>query len=230
MPTLPSLPIAEIHLSTGRTFNHPFERYANLRFDIKVVIHADAAGIIVNGFDDNKFNALLAAGEQRAEQHKADILHDLEVQQQHTEAQRELAKAEQWTARRDAAIDNLNQIYSAIASISEWPAMTKPRRSQLIEFAYGPYGGGYLSGHETELSESQAGRLADDLNSSRKTYEKAAQTEEAEGPGKVAAARAKLAALPKLRLLQPLDVEKEIHPGHPDHPETGESPINEDDD
>ena len=64
----------EITITAGRTFNHPYESYSNLRFDITVKAELEEG--------ENHIEAIQAMqheAETRAEEHKAALLKDIHL-------------------------------------------------------------------------------------------------------------------------------------------------------
>lgn len=85
--------VTEITVSAGRTFNHPFEQFSNLRPSVTV------KAIVAEGEDPTKaINELQALAEKTVEDHKQALLHSLEELHYLSEAQRDMTTlAEQIT-------------------------------------------------------------------------------------------------------------------------------------
>ena len=148
--------LTKISVSAARTFNHPYERYANFRFEIRLEGEIEDNMPIGHQIDSARESA-----ENIAENHKLEILDELQQQQQ-----RELIRESIATARehqRHAA-----EIEEQIAS-------------------------GKLANYYVDVLKGQLDEIT-----------------------KIPEWEAKLAAMPSPRLLP----EREIHPGHEDHPDT----------
>jgi hypothetical protein len=89
--------ITEITISAGRTFNHPYESFSNLRPNVTV------KASLAPGEDPQKvINELQALAEKSVEDHKQALLHSLEELHYLTEAQRDMTTlAEQITRSQE---------------------------------------------------------------------------------------------------------------------------------
>ena len=91
--------IKEITVSAGRTFNHPYEQFSNLRPG--VTVRADLA----EGEDATKaINDLQSLAEKTVEDHKQALLHSLEELHFLTEAQREMTSLGEQVTRSQARL------------------------------------------------------------------------------------------------------------------------------
>jgi hypothetical protein len=98
--------IKEITVSAGRTFNHPFESFSNLRPG--VTIRAEVA----SGEDPTKvINELQALAEKTVEDHKQALLHSLEELHYLTEAQREMTSLGAQIARSQAQLEQIRKAH-----------------------------------------------------------------------------------------------------------------------
>ena len=77
--------ITEVTVSAGRTFNHPYETYSNLRPNVTIKAN------LAPGEDAQKaINDLQALAEKSVEDHKQGLLRSLEELHNLTERQREM--------------------------------------------------------------------------------------------------------------------------------------------
>ena len=96
--------IKEITVSAGRTFNHPYEQFSNLRPG--VTVRADLA----EGEDATKaINDLQSLAEKTVEDHKQALLHSLEELHFLTEDQREMTSLGEQVTRSQARIDEIRK-------------------------------------------------------------------------------------------------------------------------
>lgn len=94
--------VTEIVVSAGRTFNHPYESYSNLKPQVTI------KATIENGEDfETEVNVLQAKAERLVEDHKAALLTNLEEIHNLTERQREIASLEDGLKRTQARLDAL---------------------------------------------------------------------------------------------------------------------------
>lgn len=85
--------IVEIVVSAGRTFNHPFEQFSNLRPNVTL-----KATLAPEDNPAKAMNELQAMAEKSVEDHKQALLHSIEELHYLTEAQRNMTSlAEQIT-------------------------------------------------------------------------------------------------------------------------------------
>ena len=82
--------VTQIKVSAGRTFNHPFESYSNLRCDV----HLDAR---LDEGEDAKAatQALQAQAEELAENHKQDLLKQIHNLERLSRAREEISQLEE---------------------------------------------------------------------------------------------------------------------------------------
>lgn len=96
--------ITQIKVSAGRTFNHPFEQYSNLRCDV----HLDAK---LSEGEDPKVatQALQAQAEEICESHKQDLLKQIHSLEQLTRANAEISQLEDRIAQAQSRVNKLRQ-------------------------------------------------------------------------------------------------------------------------
>lgn len=81
--------VTEIVVSAGRTFNHPFEQYSNLRPQVTI------KATLQDGDDPDKAAmALQAKAEKLVEDHKANLLKQIEELYHLSQARQEMADLE----------------------------------------------------------------------------------------------------------------------------------------
>lgn len=125
--------ITEVKVSAGRTFNHPFESYSNLRCDV----HLQA--VLEDGEDPKAATqSLQAQAEESAETHKQSLLSNLQKLQEITEQNREITELER---RMDEAGLRLKALRNSVAA----------------------YQGGPLTLSSSPSSDEAAGDGADDI-------------------------------------------------------------------
>lgn len=108
--------VTAISVTAGRTFNHPFEQYANLRFDMH--LNADLA----DGEDAvEAIKALTAQTEELAEGHKQALLKDIRTLEKIQRANREISDLEERMASADARLKDLRQSVAAYQSAPAGP-------------------------------------------------------------------------------------------------------------
>lgn len=96
--------ITEITVSAGRTFNHPYETYSNLRPNVTV------RAVLVPGEDVVKaINDLQALAEKSVEDHKQALLHSLEELHFLSEAQRDMTSMAEQIARSQARLEQIRK-------------------------------------------------------------------------------------------------------------------------
>lgn len=108
--------VTQIKVSAGRTFNHPFESYSNLRCDV----HLDAH--LAEG-DDPKAatQQLQAQAEELCENHKQDLLRQINNLERLAQAQREISALE----------DRMQQASSRLKSLrAETAQLGAPRMDE----------------------------------------------------------------------------------------------------
>jgi chromosome segregation ATPase len=106
--------VTAISVTAGRTFNHPFEQYANLRFDM----HLDAQ--LEEGEEFlPAIQKLTAQAEELAEGHKQNLLKDIRTLEKIQRANREISDLEERMAQADSRLKDLRQ---AVAAYQQAPA------------------------------------------------------------------------------------------------------------
>ena len=96
--------ITEITISAGRTFNHPYETYSNLRPGVTV------KATVAPGEDPTKvINELQALAEKTVEDHKQALLHSLEELHYLTEAQRDMTTLAEQITRSQQRLDEIRK-------------------------------------------------------------------------------------------------------------------------
>jgi hypothetical protein len=96
--------VTEITVSAGRTFNHPYETYSNLRPGVTV------KAIIAPGEDPTKaINDLQALAEKTVEDHKQALLHSLEELHYLTEAQRDMTTLAEQITRSQVRLEEIRK-------------------------------------------------------------------------------------------------------------------------
>jgi chromosome segregation ATPase len=106
--------IEQIKASAGRTFNHPYEQYSNLRCDV----HLDAR--LEDGEDPvEAVGKLQAQVEELAEGHKQALLKNLHTLQRIAEATTEISELERRMQHADGRLKELRQ---AVAAYQQAPS------------------------------------------------------------------------------------------------------------
>ena len=96
--------ITEITVSAGRTFNHPYETYSNLRPGVTV------KATLAPGENPTKaINELQALAEKTVEDHKQALLHSLEELHYLTEAQRDMTTLAEQITRSQRRLDEIRK-------------------------------------------------------------------------------------------------------------------------
>lgn len=102
--------ITEITVSAGRTFNHPYEDYSNLRPQVTM------KATIEEGDDPTEqTKALQAMAEKSVEDHKQALLDSLHKLHYLTESQREITSLGEQMARSQARIDALRKEFPQLS-------------------------------------------------------------------------------------------------------------------
>lgn len=102
--------ITEITVSAGRTFNHPYETYSNLRPSVTVKANLTA------GEDATEaINKLQALAEKAVEDHKQALLHSLEELHYLTEAQRDMTTLAEQITRSQARLEQIRRDHPQLA-------------------------------------------------------------------------------------------------------------------
>lgn len=96
--------IIEVTVSAGRTFNHPYEDYSNLRPNVTVKASVD------DGEDANAAIAKLQAlAEKTVEDHKQNLLRSLEELHYLTQAQRDMTTLAEQIQISQARLDDIRK-------------------------------------------------------------------------------------------------------------------------
>ncbi len=96
--------ITEITVSAGRTFNHPYETYSNLRPGVTV------KATLAPGENPTKaINELQALAEKTVEDHKQALLHSLEELHYLTEDQRDMTTLAEQITRSQQRLDEIRK-------------------------------------------------------------------------------------------------------------------------
>jgi hypothetical protein len=100
--------LTEVKVSAGRTFNHPFEQYSNLRCDVHL-------GAVVEDGEDGLACAkeLQAKAEELAENHKQDLLKNIRDLQRIARANEEISHLEERMKQADERLKELRRSVSA---------------------------------------------------------------------------------------------------------------------
>jgi hypothetical protein len=100
--------IHNIHVSAGRTFNHPFEQYSNFRCDVQL-----QAGLEPDEDPVAATQALQAQVEKIAEDHKQDLLKNIRKLQEISRANEEISELER---RTDMALNRIKELRRSVAA------------------------------------------------------------------------------------------------------------------
>lgn len=96
--------VKKISVSAGRTFNHPYEQYSNLRFDI----HLEAE--IREGGDYMQcVQALQHEAETRAEEHKAALLKDIHLLEEAARVSSKVSDLERRIKEANADLERMKE-------------------------------------------------------------------------------------------------------------------------
>jgi len=96
--------ISEITVSAGRTFNHPYETYSNLRPSVTVKAY------LAPGENAQKaINDLQALAEKTVEDHKQALLHSLEELHYLTQAQRDMTTLAEQITRSQQRLEEIRK-------------------------------------------------------------------------------------------------------------------------
>lgn len=124
--------VTQIKVSAGRTFNHPFESYSNLRCDV----HLDAK---LDEGDDPKSatQALQAQAEELAESHKQDLLKQIHSLEQLTRANDQITALEERIAQAQRQVEQLRQTRAALTVTGpgySYPASAEEEKEEGLSF------------------------------------------------------------------------------------------------
>lgn len=99
-----NMDIKKIKVSAGRTFNHPYEQYSNLRFDI----HLEAE--LREGADYMQcVQALQHDAETRAEDHKAALLKDIYLLEEQARVNSKVSDIERRIREANAELERMRK-------------------------------------------------------------------------------------------------------------------------
>jgi chromosome segregation ATPase len=104
--------ITNIEISAGRTFNHPREQYSNLRPEVRLTASLEP-GEDVNA----KVQELQAKAEKLVEDHKNNLLAEIESLHELTEHQAELVNLETNLRRAQERIEEIRRDYPALKQL-----------------------------------------------------------------------------------------------------------------
>jgi hypothetical protein len=102
--------VTEITVSAGRTFNHPYEQFSNLRpmVTVKATVAEDE--------DPTKaINELQALAEKSVEDHKQALLHSLEELHYLSEAQRDMTTLAEQITRAQSRLEQIRKQHPQLA-------------------------------------------------------------------------------------------------------------------
>lgn len=101
--------VKAIKVSAGRTFNHPFEQYSNLRCDV----HLDAQ---LDEGDDPKaaMQALQAQAEELCENHKQDLIKQIHNLERLTRSNEEITRLEERISEAQRSLDRVKETRNAL--------------------------------------------------------------------------------------------------------------------
>jgi len=100
--------IHNIHVSAGRTFNHPFEQYSNFRCDVQL-----QAGLEPDEDPMKATQELQATVEKIAEDHKQDMLKNIRQLEKISRCNDEISALEERMAQADSRIKDLRRSVAA---------------------------------------------------------------------------------------------------------------------
>lgn len=102
--------VIEVNVSAGRVVPHPFVSYANLKPQVSV------KAIIEDGEDWQKITKELQAhAEQLVEDHKDNLIKQLEELEELSQRQREVAKLSDGIREAQRRLDNIREQYPQLA-------------------------------------------------------------------------------------------------------------------
>jgi hypothetical protein len=112
--------VTQIKVSAGRTFNHPFESYSNLRCDV----HLDAH--LSEGEDPKAATQVLQAqAEELAEGHKQNLIKQIHDLEELARATREISALEDRITTAQAQLNRLRDSRAALSA----PGVVTPNYS-----------------------------------------------------------------------------------------------------
>lgn len=199
--------LAFMRVTAARTFNHPTERDAAFRHEFTLMAVLDEEDQTPEGAEAVSFN-LRRSAEVIAENHKRDVLADIEQEAKRERLEANLLTARRWSERVDRYHATLTKLKNYAPVLDRWECQLDSDRTRIADdiMLHTTWHGGV-----DQLREHLAKRC--------KAIERNIAEETASGPSLIASLAAELAALPPLRLL-PSALVPDILPGHPDHPDT----------
>lgn len=105
--------VTTIVVTAGRTFNHPFESYSNLRPEVSITATVEEG----EGPDD-AVRKLQARAEQLVEDHKANMLRSIEELQNLSVARQEIQGLQQTITRGQQRLDLLRKQHPELGLIT----------------------------------------------------------------------------------------------------------------
>ena len=130
--------IMEITVVAGRTFNHPFEQYSNLRPSVTL-----KAALGPEDDPIQSVNKLQAMAEKAVEDHKQGLLQSLEELHELTERQREMTSLAEQLTRAQSRLDAIRAQHSQLSLSGLTPADEGLRASATEIFNIGSDGLAY---------------------------------------------------------------------------------------
>lgn len=106
--------ISEIKVSAGRTFNHPYESYSNLRPSIELIAILDD-----NDDADACAKALQAKAERLVEDHKTHLLESLRGIEEMQRRDQEVASLERQIAASQRRLEQVRQEATLLPAASD---------------------------------------------------------------------------------------------------------------
>lgn len=100
--------ISNIHVSAGRTFNHPFEQYSNFRCDVQL-----QAGLEPDEDPIKAVQDLQAQVEKIAEDHKQDLLKNIRELERIARCNDEISQLEERMRQADERLKGLRRSVAA---------------------------------------------------------------------------------------------------------------------
>jgi small-conductance mechanosensitive channel len=102
--------ITEIVVSAGRTFNHPFEQFSNLRPNVTL-----KATLSPEDDPAKAMNELQAMAEKSVEDHKQALLHSIEELHYLTEAQRNMTSLAEQITRSQRQLEEIRKAHPQLS-------------------------------------------------------------------------------------------------------------------
>jgi hypothetical protein len=102
--------VTEIQVSAGRTFNHPYESFSNLRPSVTV-----KASLEDSDDPTETINKLQALAEKTVEDHKQALLHSLEELHYLSEAQRDMTTLAEQITRSQQRLEEIRKAHPQLS-------------------------------------------------------------------------------------------------------------------